>query len=78
MKSRKEIIDYLNDIRDTNNDYQFQCSLELMKIGILLDIRDQNETIISHLNSTKKYSATSVDEAITDNVKEHYDIPIHS
>ncbi len=64
MRSRKEIGDMLtNENKGIFNKYTML--LELTKIEILLDIRDQNEIMISQLNSMKKYSATSIDDIKT-------------
>lgn len=60
MRSRKEISDMLkNENKGLFNKHSML--LELTKIEILLDIRDQNEMIITQLNALKQYSVNSSD-----------------
>lgn len=61
MKSREEIKDELTEDYRNKSYPAYVNSLELIKIGILLDIRDQNDTIISLLSSMKKYLVSSND-----------------
>ena len=58
MRNRKEIGDQLSKDRNSSSNSIFKLGLDLLKIELLLDIRDQNEIMISQLNSMKKYSVT--------------------